>query len=66
MHEVFQIKKAVKDSQNILRPFFLAPDSIIVSTASNNGTNPIRSSGAVKGIGGQANQRMKALKSANR
>ncbi len=60
------MKNAVKHSQNTLRPFFFAPDSMIFSTASNNGTNPIKSNGAVKDIGGQASQRMKALKSANK
>jgi hypothetical protein len=66
MHDVFQIKNAVKHMPNILDPLRLTPEFKRVSTASRSGTKAIKSNGAVKGIGGHANHSIKALNNARK
>jgi hypothetical protein len=63
---VFQTKKVKKLNQNIFPPFRCALKSIIVSSAIKSGTKPIRTKGAVNGMGGQANQRINALERARK
>jgi hypothetical protein len=64
MQEVFHIKNAVKHILNIWRPLFWMSEFKTVSTASNRGTNAIKSKGAVNGIGGHASQSINAVSKA--
>ena len=64
MQPVFQMAKHKKLTPNIFKPFLGISLSMILSTASNNGTSEMKSIGEENGSGGQASHSKHALTNA--
>ncbi|GGH15916.1 hypothetical protein GCM10011418_17970 [Sphingobacterium alkalisoli] len=63
---VFQKKPVINASVKIFLPFFVSVLRMTLSQPINSGTKPIKRNILLNGIGGQANQRIKALNRAKR